>query len=158
MRLYFLRHGIAEDRAASGQDFDRTLTDEGRKRMVREAKTMAELGLEIDRIITSPLLRAKQTATIVAEGLKLRDRLVVDERLADEFDPSRLARILEEHPDADSVMLVGHEPGMSRTIGELIGGARLDVKKGSLACVEVAGASLRGAELRWLIPPKVLAR
>jgi phosphohistidine phosphatase len=158
MRLYFLRHGIAEDRAPSGRDFDRALTAEGRARMVREAKTMAVLRLGIDRIITSPLVRAKQTATIVAASLDFGESLVVDERLGAEFGPDPLAHLLAEHPDVDTVLLVGHEPGMSRTIGHLVGGARLDVKKGALACVELAGPSLRGGELRFLLPPKVLAR
>ena len=158
MRCYFLRHGLAvEADDWSGSDFDRPLTGEGRARMRRAAKAMAALRLEIDVIVTSPLLRAKQTAAIVAKELQLHDRLVEDERLGGEFGSDRLADILAEHRRANAVMLVGHEPGMSRTIGHLVGGAGIEFKKGSLACVNVPNPSILQGELVWLIPAKVLA-
>ena len=158
MRCYFLRHGLAvEADDWSGSDFDRPLTGEGRARMRRAAKAMAALRLEIDVIVTSPLLRAKQTAAIVAKELQLDDRLVEDERLGGEFGSDRLADILAEHRRANAVMLVGHEPGMSRTIGHLVGGAGIEFKKGSLACVNVPNPSILQSELVWLIPAKVLA-
>ena len=158
MRCYFLRHGLAvEADDWSGSDFDRPLTGEGRARMRRAAKAMAALRLEIDVIVTSPLLRAKQTAAIIAKELQLHDRLVEDERLGGEFGPDRLADILAEHRRANAVMLVGHEPGMSRTIGHLVGGAGIEFKKGSLACVNVPNPSILQGELVWLIPAKVLA-
>jgi phosphohistidine phosphatase len=101
-------------------------------------------------------LRAKQTASIVAEGLKLHEKVVEDERLGLGFDSNRLAGILQEHKDSGALMLVGHEPGMSETIGRLIGHAKVDLKKGALACVNVPDlASLEG-ELLSLIPAKVL--
>jgi phosphohistidine phosphatase len=157
MRLYFLRHGLAAERDEwQGVDFDRPLTDEGRERMARQAKAMAKLSLALEVIVTSPLVRAKQTAAIVADGLKLRAGLVEDERLGLDFDPSRLAGVLEEHRSADAVMLVGHEPSMSGTIGHLVGGARIALKKGALARVDVPDPSSSEGELVWLIPPKVL--
>jgi phosphohistidine phosphatase len=158
MKCYFLRHGYAVDASEwSGTDFDRPLTGEGRERITRAAKTLAELQPKVDVIVTSPLVRAKQTATIVAKRLKLQDRLVEDERLGGGFGLTFLAELLAEHRAADAVMLVGHEPGMSRTIGEMVGGANIDFKPGSLACVDVPDlASLAGA-LLWLVPAKVLA-
>jgi phosphohistidine phosphatase len=158
MRCYFLRHGLAIDATEwSGEDFDRPLTRQGCDRMTRAAKTIAALRLNVDVIVTSPLVRAKQTATIVAKRLKLQDRLVEDERLGEGFGLSYLAQVLAEHRTEDAVMLVGHEPGMSRTVGEMVGGANLDFKPGSLACVDVPDpAGLAGA-LVWLVPAKVLA-
>jgi phosphohistidine phosphatase len=159
MRCYFLRHGIAAEAGEfHGRDFDRPLTDEGHERMVREAKTMAALSIELDVILSSPLVRAKQTAAIVAKELKVRDRLIEDTRLGLDFGPSPLASILKEHAQAKAILLVGHEPSMSHTVGRLIGGARIDFKKGSLALVDVPDPSTAGGELVWLIPAKVLAR
>jgi|SRR5580704_16493629 phosphohistidine phosphatase len=159
MKCYFLRHGLAGDPGQwSGDDFDRPLTAEGKERMAREAKTIAALSLELDAIVTSPLLRAKQTATIVADRLKIRDRLAEDERLGIGFDVRALRSILRERAAATAILLVGHEPSMSRTIGSVIGGdARIDLKKGSLACVNFDDPESRVGELVWLVPPKILA-
>jgi phosphohistidine phosphatase len=140
----------------TGADFDRPLAREGRDRMTQAAKALAVLRLKLDVIVTSPLVRAKQTATIVAKRLKLEDRLVEDPRLGGGFGTSELAEVLTEHRTANAVMLVGHEPSMSRIVGELVGGADIDFKPGSLACVNVPDpATLRGT-LLWLIPAKVL--
>jgi phosphohistidine phosphatase len=156
MKLYFLRHGLAGDRETwMGDDFDRPLTDEGKERMAREAATIAKLNLNLDVILTSPLVRAYQTAEIVAQHLNLTDRLVKDDRLSPGFGSSQLAGILKAYPEAKALMLVGHEPDFSQIIGELIGGGRITCKKGSLACVELTKS--RQGELAWMIPPFVLA-
>jgi len=157
MKLYFLRHGIAADRDEwSGDDAERPLTAQGRKCMEHEAKALAHLGIEPDRIVTSPLRRAKETAEIVAERLGLDDRLAEDQRLAEGFDVNALAEMLRTYGDVDCLLLVGHEPDFSHTIGRLIGGARIDLKKGGLARVDIADAASREGELVWLLPPKVL--
>lgn len=157
MKCYFLRHGIAADPAEwTGEDFDRPLTGQGRERMEREAETLAELSLDLAAIITSPLLRAKQTASIVAERLRMTDRLVEDDRLSPGFDLDRLGAILQAYARADAVMLVGHEPSMSETVGRLVGAARIDLKKGGLACVDLPDPSSSSGQLAWLIPPKIL--
>jgi phosphohistidine phosphatase len=157
MNCYFLRHGLATaPNEWSGADDARPLTDDGKKRMAREGKTLLDLRLNLDVIVTSPLLRAKQTAAIVAEKLQLQERIVEDEGLGVSFDLRALARVLKDHADANAVMLVGHEPSMSETIGQLIGGARMDFKKGSLACVAVSDPVTPKGELMWLLPPKVL--
>jgi phosphohistidine phosphatase len=158
MKCYFLRHGVAvEPDEWQGSDSDRPLTREGRARMEREAKAIAKLSLDVDCIVTSPLLRARQTAEILAARLDLRDRLVEDARLAAGFNPQRLREILEAHVDARSIVLVGHEPTMSATIGRLIGDASIELKKAALACVELTGGSAAGT-LLFLIPPKLLAK
>lgn len=159
MRCYFLRHGIAVDPEGwQGDDFDRPLTPEGKDRMAREAKTIAALSLDLDAIVTSPLLRAQQTAAIVADKMKMRNRLTEDERLGTGFNSSALKGVLDDHPNAAALLLVGHEPSMSGTIGLLVGGARIDFKKGSLACVAFDDPASLAGELVWLIPPKVLVR
>ena len=157
MKVYFLRHGIAANREEwSGDDAQRPLTAQGRKCMEHEGKALAKFGLEPDVILTSPLKRAKETAEIVAERLGLEDRLVEDERLAGGFELQLLRALLDDHRDAKSLMLVGHEPDFSRTVGQLVGGARIDLKKGGIARVDLADATARDGELVWLLPPKVL--
>jgi phosphohistidine phosphatase len=157
MLCYFLRHGAAENAETwEGSDADRPLTNAGKKRIAQEAKTMAELGLALDLIVTSPLVRARQTAQIVVKEFDLRDALVEDERIGPGFSLERLASVLDDHRRANAIMLVGHEPSMSHTIGTLIGGANIDIKKGGLACVEISdGLPLRGT-LAWLATPKLL--
>ena len=155
MKVYFLRHGVAaEPEDWKGSDYDRPLTDDGRERMAREAKAIRKLDLKLDAILTSPLVRAKQTADIVARELRMPSK--EDERLGGDFDVSSLEAILQGCADLKALMLVGHEPSMSSVIGRLIGVARIDLKKGGLACVELPDAATMTGDLLWLIPPKVL--
>lgn len=157
MDLFFLRHGLAGDPSEwQGDDAKRPLTDEGKEKMKRTAATLAALDLGLDVIITSPLVRAQQTADIVAR--KLNCPLTEDKRLAPGFNVEQLHKILLDHPDATKVMLVGHEPDFSATISALIGGGRIVCKKGGLALVTISNAHSKHGELVWLVPPKVLAR
>jgi phosphohistidine phosphatase len=159
MKLFFLRHGLAGNRNEwKGDDASRPLTDEGVKKMKTAAVTLDQLDLKLDVIITSPLVRARQTAEIVAQKLDLNSKLVEDERLAHGFNVAHLQAVLLDHPGANVVMLVGHEPDFSETISALVGGGRIVCKKGGLALVELPNANSRHGELVWLIPPKVLTR
>ncbi len=157
LTLYFLRHGQAGNREDwHGDDSQRPLTVEGKRRMKREAATIWKLGLPLDIIISSPLVRASQTAEIVAKARGATARLITDDRVGPGFGPTHLATIVAEHRGARGLMLVGHEPDFSETIGHVTGGGGLTMKKGALACVEMKDpASLKGT-LVWLIPPKVL--
>jgi phosphohistidine phosphatase len=157
MRVYFLRHGKAEDRLAwTGRDAERPLTAEGREALGREAKRLRALDLALDVVVTSPLVRARETAEIVAAELGLGGRLVEDERLAPGFDVARLEQVLSEHGPAGAVMVVGHEPDFSETIAELIGGGDVVMKKGGLARVDVAAPVAGGGQLVWLLTPPLL--
>ena len=157
MKVYFLRHGIAVDGAAwNGSDFDRPLTREGSDRMEREAKAIEELSLDLNCIVTSPLIRAKQTAAIVAERLRMQATTFEDPRLGGGFNYERLGAILSAHAGAAALMLVGHEPSMSATIGRAIGDASVELKKAALAGIEIADPSSPRGTLLFSIPPKVL--
>lgn len=157
MRLYFLRHGLADREAWRGEnDFERPLTDKGKARMAREADRMAELGVKPDHILTSPLIRARQTAEIVAKRLDMEDRLRIEDHLALGFDARKLAEVLKAHGPAESLFLVGHEPDFSQTIAEIIGGGALVCKKGSLARVDLESLHPPRGTLVWLIPPSAL--
>ena len=155
MRLYFLRHGIADwpdwDPA---RDHERPLTKEGMKKLKEQAKRLAELGVKFDAILSSPYTRAYQTADIVAGKLGLEVK--PEPLLAPGFNFDRLAQIAASYADDQSLLLVGHEPSFSTVIAELSGGGRVQMRKGALARVDVNG-KLQG-ELVWLLQPKILAR
>lgn len=155
MDLYFLRHGQAGDRAEWHEDdAKRPLAASGREEMARVASSFAKLGLALDAIVTSPLTRALQTADIVAQHLNMQDKLVVEDRLAPGFGMHALGKLLNAHPGADALMLVGHEPDLSQTIRELVGG-KIVLKKGGMAYVRVACPPLKKAELVWLVQPSL---
>ena len=138
MDLYFLRHGLAGHGSQwEGDDWERPLTDEGRERLRQEGETLARLGLAPEFLVSSPLLRALETAQIVAPYLANAPKVNVDKRLEPGFSAKQLEQILEAYAGAKSLMLVGHEPDFSETIGQLIGGGRVVCKKGGLAWVEL---------------------
>jgi phosphohistidine phosphatase len=158
VKLYFLRHGLALDRQDWREDDSkRPLTEEGMDRLKRTAATIAALGLELDAILTSPLVRAHQSAEILAAALQGKNRVLTDKRLGPGFDRNQLASILRDHPGTESLMLVGHEPGLSTTVSEVIGGGRIEIKKGGLACIKLIEPHALRGELLWLIPPRLLA-
>jgi phosphohistidine phosphatase len=157
--LYFLRHGQAENREDwAGDDAKRPLTAQGKKRMERETAGIRAMGLSFDVIISSPLVRAYQTADIVAKAQGRSSRLLRDDRVGPGFGAPQLAAILEEHRRAGAVMLVGHEPDFSETISHLTGGGRVAMKKGALAYVQLDDAAPLQGTLVWLIPAKALER
>ena len=159
MILYFLRHGLAGSREEwKGEDALRPLTKKGMKNMVSQAKCIKEMELDLGLIVTSPLARAFQTADIIADELEMGEKLVQDERLAPGFGIDDLAKVVQSYPDANNIMLVGHEPDFSQTVSALIGGSRLVIKKGGMARVDVINADPLQGELVWLLPPSVMIR
>jgi phosphohistidine phosphatase len=156
MELYFLRHAKAVSRAEwERADSERPLTAEGRADTARVAAFVAKLGRPLDAIVTSPYSRARETAEIVAQHLNLGEKLAQDELVTPGFDAGALAKIVKSYPDACCLMIVGHEPDFTQTVGELTGG-RIALKKGGMAYVETPGRSLKNAELVWLVQPAVL--
>jgi phosphohistidine phosphatase len=154
MQLYFLRHGPADwpDWDAA-RDEERPLTDKGVKRMKAEAKAIQKLGLSLDVILSSPLVRARQTAELVAKRLGLD--VIQEHALTPGFDAKRLRGVLRGHAKAGAIMIVGHEPDFSQTIAELTGG-RVVMKKGGLARVDLESLDPPSGKLIWLLEPKTL--
>ena len=150
MRLYFLRHGIAEDLRTS--DFARELTKRGRRRVANSAKVMKRLGLEPSQIFSSPRLRARQTAEIIAEALG--SGVTLAEAVNFGFDRADIGRLTKHLSADDEVMFVGHNPDMSLLVSEITG-VDASMKKGGLARVDVIGRAVDEGELVWLIAPKV---
>jgi len=153
--ICLLRHAHAGDALAwAGDDRLRPLTDKGRRQAERLGRLLAAAGFEPDAVLTSPLLRARQTAEIVADLLGASPREVAG--LAGPLDLAALDDILAGAADPRRPLLVGHDPDFSELVSELVG-APLPMRKGALARLDVAGP-LRpgGGELRWLVPPELL--
>jgi phosphohistidine phosphatase len=155
MELYFLRHGIAAEVGPAGSgDAGRPLTKEGIAKMRAVAHGLRQLGVRPDVLLSSPFVRAHETAEIVARELGLKLHLA--EELAPGCDLAQLFALLGQHRAAVCVMVVGHEPDFSAMVGELTGGSRLLMKKGGLARVDLELLEERAGTLAWLLPPRVL--
>jgi len=161
MELYLLRHGLAVVRGKRGFEDDsaRPLTARGRRQLRKAVPAIQRLGGKFDLIFSSPYLRARQTAEIVARGMKLKQRLKFSNALAPGGTPAILLRQLgRAKPAPEKILLVGHEPDLSRLISVLLCGnqqLQLDIKKGGLCKLEAE--KLRPgkcATLAWLLTPR----
>jgi phosphohistidine phosphatase len=160
-QLFILRHGIAADRESfAGDDAERPLTPKGRKRMARIAAELAKLGYDFDWIVTSPLIRAAETAEIVASSLKPGPPVDVCAALRPGGGLEDVLALLAKNPERRSVMLVGHEPDLSRHAARLIGAGRdanLELKKGGCCLIEYADLPARNTgKLVWWLTPRTL--
>lgn len=157
--LYLIRHGLAEERGdAWPDDAKRPLTDDGISRMRKAARGLARLGVSVDVVLSSPLVRARQTAEIVAGGLDPRPPLVNVDSLAPDGSYAAVIADLEKHARKTRIALVGHEPAIGELAARLIGSRRAIVfKKGAVCRIDVDDLPPAGpGELRWLLTPKIL--
>ncbi len=161
MNLFLLRHGLAVERGEFdfASDSLRPLTAKGRRQLRQTGAALRRMKLDFDLIWSSPLVRARQTAEIVAADLKLKKRLAFADELKPGGDLTKLVqKIFRPKPAAANWLLVGHEPGLSELISRLVTGGpglQLDFKKGGLAKLEIekprAGPC---AVLAWLLTPR----
>lgn len=120
MKLIFVRHAAAIERSAEISEEKRYLTSEGRVFFRKTAQTMLKNGLEPSLILTSPLIRAVQTAEILAETLSFIGPLVITDELAPGFDLPALQKLFNEYQSVNELVLVGHEPDFSSLIVSLL--------------------------------------
>jgi phosphohistidine phosphatase len=156
-RLYLVRHAVAEEPAAGVADEARRLTRRGGKRFARLVRRLAGAGVAIDLIATSPLVRARQTAEILAETLPAAPRIEVVDALAPPADWQALVEWTVQQ-DAGRVAWVGHAPCIGRLVALAIGDgtAAVRMQKGAIACVRLDdGPGLTG-ELDWLATPDLV--
>jgi phosphohistidine phosphatase len=161
MNIYLLRHGTAVEPGAPGikTDAGRPLIPKGEERLRAAAAAMEKMELSFDAIISSPYLRAKQTAEIVARHFKLQKKLAFSDDLIPGGNPQALIRRLNGlKPAPENILLVGHEPYLSRLIALLSSGgtsAAIDMKKGSLCKLETEELEYgHCATLKWLLTPR----
>ncbi|HEY7396317.1 MAG TPA: phosphohistidine phosphatase SixA [Gemmatimonadaceae bacterium] len=165
MQLLVIRHAAAEDKdewSESGKsDDERPLTADGAKDMAKAAKGLRAIIPEVDLIATSPLVRARQTAQIVASALGL-DHVDVTDVLTPEASFPGFVSWLVGHKDEDTVAVVGHEPHLGILITWLLMGveeSRVEMKKGAACLIEFDGKPAKGKGLlRWSVPPGLLRR
>jgi phosphohistidine phosphatase len=159
--LFVLRHGEAGNRMTVVEnDYERPLTPEGRAEVQKIVKSLKAAGLQTDRICTSPLRRARETAEIAAKVLKI-PRLEEWDELKPDGSKTGLYRKLARLEQNSRSILVGHEPYLTSMIGEIIGttSAKIVLKKGGVAKVRITSFTPRiSGELRWLLTPKIIAK
>ena len=155
-RIHLLRHAHAGDAFEwVGDDDLRPLTKKGRAQSETLGKFLEHYGVRPDVIVSSPKLRAQQTAEIVAMTLGMTVRL--DERLAEGLDKRQLWALLDEL-GAREPMLVGHDPDLSELLSYLIDAAGVSMRKASLATIDLRTKLGDGeGQLRWLVPPDLLS-
>jgi phosphohistidine phosphatase len=165
MNLYLLRHAIAVDPGAlrGESDAERPLSPEGKKKMRNIARGMKALDLSFDLILSSPYVRARETAEIVAREFGIESVLEFTPRLEVGGDPAALvAEVAAKGKDLADVLLVGHEPQLSKLISHLLSGnsgLSVTMKKGGLCKLDVPRLRYaRSASLEWLLTPSQLAR
>jgi phosphohistidine phosphatase len=156
VELYLLRHAHAGDPEAwQGPDEQRPLSSKGKRQSERLGRFLSVMGFKPAAVITSPKLRASQTAEIVADRLDLS--VAADDDLAGPLSLSTIEAILDRAGRPASVVLVGHDPDFSELLGELIGSQNVPMKKGALARIDAERPLSPGTgTLRWLIPPDLL--
>jgi phosphohistidine phosphatase len=158
-RLYLIRHGIAEERGeAWPDDSRRPLSEEGMSRLRKEARGLVHLGVTFDVVLTSPLVRARQTADTVAGAFSSRPAIVVIESLGPNGSAQAVLSDLEKQARGTRIALVGHEPGIGELAARLAGSRRaLTFKKGAICRIDVQSLPPGGpGTLRWFITPKIL--
>jgi len=139
----------------AGPDEVRPLSDKGEKQAERLGRFLAGIRFAPDAVVTSPKVRARQTAEIVAGQLGLG--VTIDDRLAGGLDVDSLEAILGDAGDPSRPMIVGHDPDFSELVAELCGAAEIPMKKGALARIDVERPLGAGTgTLRWLVPPDLL--
>ncbi|HYK95964.1 MAG TPA: histidine phosphatase family protein [Candidatus Dormibacteraeota bacterium] len=158
LELYFLRHADAGDPMAwQGDDADRPLSRKGRRQSKALMRLLDDLHLQVDAVLTSPKLRAADTARIVAKAVGTKAH--ADDRLSLDFGEDTLAALVAEWgPGVRRVILVGHDPDFSHLVSWLAG-TSITMRKGALARLDLADRSVGAGHgsLRWLLPPDAVA-
>ena len=153
-----MRHAAAEERASSGHDADRTLTEDGHRRAREVARGLAVIEPGIQLILTSPYARARQTAEPVARALRLAGRVRETQALEPASDPEEILDEIRSEK-VEGVLLVGHEPHLGSLLGRLVAGhAGLEIPMRKAAVARLSWTGSGPAMLRALLPSKVLAR
>jgi phosphohistidine phosphatase len=157
--LYLVRHAIAAEPGSEWpDDTKRPLTERGNSRFKEAVKGLRHLGVQLDEIFTSPLVRARQTAELLAAGLEGKPSIKLLDVLAPGHTSASVMTQLARVAKRRRVALVGHEPDLGELAAHLIGAGRaLAFKKGGVCRIDLGSlTSKRAASLVWFLPPNVL--
>jgi phosphohistidine phosphatase len=163
MNLYVVRHAIAVERGTPGfeDDSQRPLTDQGRQKMIGIARGLKQLKTELQAIVSSPYVRARETAEVLAEGLEFKvGAIEFSDALLPMADPAELLKEIRSKHQVANLAVVGHEPHLSSLISFLLMknmDMSINFKKGGVCLVSLE-LSPRGGEatLEWLMTPRQL--
>lgn len=162
MNLYIVRHAIAVQRGAPGYEDDsqRPLTEKGRTKMEKIVKRLHQLDIQLDAILSSPYVRARATAEILASEFNLKDKTAFSENLIPPGNFDQLIDEINEKYNVNSLALVGHEPMLSQFISWLTTGdanARITLKKGGVCLLSAEDLYQdHRATLEWLLTPRLM--
>ncbi len=158
--LFLVRHAIAAERGPKYPDDRlRPLTVAGAKKFAASVPGLIEMGVALDFVLTSPLVRARETATLLASGLKPKPALVEVEALAPGGRPQAVIEAIKTYSKRHRrLALVGHEPDLGELAAKLLGArGMIEFKKGAVCLIEVDAATPGGpGTLRWMLTPKAL--
>jgi len=161
IELYVVRHGIAVEEGPGGPDAVRPLSSKGRRRFQKAARAFGDLGRKLDLVLTSPLVRAVQTAEILAGAAEPREVAVLEELAPGVGIAQLLEALAKRMGKSKTVALVGHEPQLSSVLSALSGVSQeeLDLKKGAIARLDVASLPRpRSVTPRWWLKPRAGTR
>lgn len=160
IELYLVRHAIAAERGPKYPDDRlRPLTPAGARRFAKTVPGLGELDIVIDFVLTSPLVRARETAQLLAAALKPKPAITEIDALAPGGRHQAVIEAIKTHSKRHRrLALVGHEPDLGELAARLIGArGNIEFKKGAICLIDVDGATPGGpGTLRWMLPPKAL--
>ena len=164
MKIYLMRHGVAREPGDVDFEVDsqRPLTAKGRDNVTQIARALKKLDVRPDLILSSPYVRAEQTAVLLAKEFDLQKHLILSELLVPEGKAEEIIGAIVENYMADELLIVSHEPCLS-LLASLLAAADLDlainIRKGGVCCL--LADDLRSgphAALEWLLTPKILLK
>ena len=161
LELYLIRHGLAADRGDEyPDDSKRPLTSEGVASLRKEAKALDVLEIGFDHIITSPLVRTRQTADVFAAHLKTKPTISNSDALTPAGSAASVIQEIGKHARKGRIALVGHEPNMGELAARLVGArGAIPFKKGAICRIDFDVLPPKGiGQLRWFVPPKMLRK
>jgi phosphohistidine phosphatase len=158
MILYFLRHASAGQRTANPKkDEKRALDSSGIEQCGYVGRALAAMDVQVDVILSSPLKRATQTASLVGNELSYEGKLLLDDALRPAASFADFRKLLDKYARREAIMVVGHNPNLSEFLGRCIsepgGEATVELKKGAVARVEL---DRNAGVLHWCLTPKIL--
>jgi len=159
--LYLIRHGAAAERGDEyPDDSKRPLTADGIARLKKEAEALESLDVHFDHILTSPLVRTKQTAEVFAQALTPKPPITASDALAPAGTSAAVIQELAKTLRKGRVALVGHEPNLGELAARLIGArAPFEFKKGAICRIDFETLPPKGTgHLAWFLPPKMLRK
>jgi phosphohistidine phosphatase len=161
LELYLIRHGVAAERGKDWpDDSKRPLTPDGISRLRKSARGLTAIGVGFDQIVTSPLVRTRQTADVFAEALEDHPPIATSDALAPAGSSASVIQEITRHARKSRVALVGHEPNLGELAAQLIGARTpLEFKKGGICRIDFDMLPPKGGGmLRWFMTPKMLRK